>query len=71
MTVPTDDQWQAVATQLRAEMGWRPVPPDVACPWCGAEPGTACHAITSSRRRRRPPRIRSTPDGCHEARRSA
>lgn len=60
--------WVEIVANLRAQMNWSPAPPEVPCPWCGAEPGAACRIITPMRRRRAAPRVRSTPNGCHYSR---
>lgn len=55
----------------RTKLGWTPgPPPDVECPWCGAAPGSPCRVLTLIGNRRHAPRVRSTPDGCHAARRA-
>jgi hypothetical protein len=53
---------------VREALGFGPLPPFRECPWCGADPGMPCRVPTRKYRRRRWPRVRSTPDWCHYAR---
>jgi hypothetical protein len=59
---------EAVCAPIRQTLGWQEMPPDRACPWCGAAPWIACRVKGPARRTRQAFRLRSTPGGIHPAR---